>query len=36
MSPFVLCCISTDPDAVKEASVMREKGLDILEKASTG
>ena len=35
MSLLVLSCISTAPDAVSEASVMRVKALEVLEKART-
>ena len=35
MSPLVLSYISTAPDAVSEASVMRMNGLEVLGKART-
>ena len=36
MSPLVLSCISTAPDAVSKASVMRVKDLEVSGKARTG
>ena len=36
MSPLVLSCISTAPDAVSEAFVMRVKGLEVSGKARIG
>ena len=35
MSPLVLSCISTAPDAVSKTSVMRVNGLEVLGKART-
>ena len=35
MSLFALCCISTAPDAVSEASIMRVKDLEVLGKVRT-
>ena len=36
MFPLVLSCISTAPDAVSKASIIRVKSLEVLEKARTG
>ena len=33
MSPLVLSCIRTAPDAISKASVIKVKGLEVLEKA---
>ena len=36
MSPLVLSCISTAPDAISKALVMRMKSLEVSGKARTG
>ena len=35
MSPLVLSCIRTAPDAISKASIIRVKGLEVLGKART-